>query len=247
MAYVSPPPVFVVRPHRPRHRYSLLIALAWLLSLVVVFFAGPLLQHRLGSLVDHAGLVRAQKEHDALLQQIATAERAAQIARAATVDLQQSMADRQEEIAGLRADLAFYSRLTDGASKLEALNVHGVHLTPGASARVYNFSVTLTQTLRSGQVASGRARLSVSGVQDGKLITLAWTQVAPNQDATGLEFSFKYFQQVAGTLMLPDGFTPNSIHVEADAGSGMGSANQNFPWADALTTQQEIPDVQHQP
>ena len=247
MAYVSPPPVFVVRPHRPRHRHTLLIVLAWLLSLLVAFFAGPVLQHRLGGLVDHAPLIKAQKEHDALLQQVATAERAAQVARAANVDLQQNMTDRQEEIAGLRADLAFYSRLTDGASKLETLNVHGVHLTPGASARVYNFSVTLTQTLRSGQVASGRTRLSVSGVQDGKLVTLAWPQVAPNQNAAGLEFSFKYFQQVAGTLMLPDGFTPNSIHVEADAGGDMGRASQDFSWTDALAAQQEIPDVQHQP
>jgi len=151
--------------------------------------------------------------------------------------------DRQEEIAALRADLAFYSRLTNGG-RLEALSVHGVHLQAGAAPRVYNFSVTLTQTLKSGQIASGRVRLSVNGVQGGKLTALGWGEIAPNQEGSGLAFSFKYFQQISGTLMLPEGFTPNRIRVEADAGGEMGRADQEFTWADALA-EQEVSDVPH--
>lgn len=249
MVKVSPPPVLVVRPHRPaqRRRFIVLIALAWLVSLVLALGLGQTLQHRIGGLVDHAGLASAQQDRDALLQRIAVLERSEQVARAANGDLQQSLRDRQEEIAGLRANLAFYSRLTDGGSKLEGLAVHGVHLQTGAAARVYNFSVTLTQTLKSGQIASGHARVSVSGVQAGKLTTLAWSELAPNQEASGLTFSFKYFQQIAGTLMLPEGFTPNRIRVEADAGGDMGRADQEFAWADALADQaaQEVSDVQH--
>jgi hypothetical protein len=113
----------------------------------------------------------------------------------------------------------------------------------GATPGIYNFTVTLTQTLKSGQVASGRVKLSVDGIRAGRLATLAWTDLASNQDASGLPFSFKYFQQVAGTVMLPDGFTPNRIHVEADAGSDMGRADQEFTWSDALADQ-EPADVQ---
>src|SRR5262249_44205692 len=140
----------------------------------------------------------ADKERDALLQRIAVLERADQVSRAAYADLQQSLHDRQEEISALRADLAFYSRLTNGG-KLEGLNVHGIHLPRGASARVYNFSLTLTQTLKSGQIANGHVRLSLNGVQGGKLTELAWADLAPNQNGSGLSFSFKYFQQIAGT------------------------------------------------
>jgi hypothetical protein len=43
--------------------------------------------------------------------------------------------------------------------------------------------------------------------------------------------------------MLPAGFTPNRIRAEADAGGEMGRAEQDFAWADALTTP-EIADVQ---
>jgi len=241
MAKVLPPPVLIVQPQRRQRRWrkTLLFGLAWSASLLLVV----LLQQRFGILADQTALARVDKERSDLLKQVAVARRGEQVATTANSELQQNLRDRQEEIAGLRADLAFYSRLTDGHSKPEGLSVHGIHLKAGASAHVYNFTVTLTQTLKSGEVSSGHMRISVSGVRAGKLITLGWGEVAPNQDASGLAFSFKYFQQVAGTLMLPDDFTPNRIHVEAGAGDG-GRADQEFAWNDALTAQ-EFVDVQH--
>jgi hypothetical protein len=244
MAKVLPPPILVVRTQRPvrRWRWASVVALLWLASL-----AGALaLQHWLVGVGENLSVARVQKDHDALLQKIAIAERAEQVAHAANVDLQQSLRDRQEEIAGLRADLAFYSKLTDGRSKPEGLAVHGVRMVAAITPGVYNFTVTLTQTLKSGQVAGGRVKLSVDGIRAGRLATLAWTDLAPNQDAAGLSFSFKYFQQVAGTVMLPAGFTPNRVHVEADAGGDMGRADQDFAWADALADQEDA-DVQQQP
>jgi hypothetical protein len=227
-----------VRHKKRRWPLIFLVALAWLASIG----AALLLTQQTENLVDRAEISRAHKEQDALLQRIAVLERSEQVARAAYGDLQQNLKDRQEEVSALRADLAFYSRLTNG-SKLEALNVHGVHLQAAASPRVYNFSITLTQTLKSGQIATGRMRVSVNGVRDGKLVTLNWSDLAPNQDGTGLPFSFKYFQQITGTLMLPDKFTPNRLHVEAEAGGDMGKIDQDFAWADALA-EQEVSDVQ---
>jgi hypothetical protein len=75
------------------------------------------------------------------------------------------------------------------------------------------------------------------------LVTLAWGDVAPNTDAAGLTFSFKYFQQVSGSLMLPEDFTPNRIQVDV-AGSEAGHVDQEFAWNDALSAQ-EFADVQH--
>jgi len=242
MAKVLPPPVLIVRPRRAQRRWrtALLLGLAWAASLLAI----TLLQQRFGVLADQTALVQSGKQRDDLLNQLAVARRGEQVATMANGELQQNLRDRQEEIAGLRADLAFYSRLTDGHSKPEGLSVHGIHLKAGASAHVYNFTVTLTQTLKSGEVSSGHVRVGVSGVRAGKLVTLGWGEVAPNQDTAGLPFSFKYFQQVAGTLMLPDDFTPNRILVEAGAGSDNGRAEQEFAWNDALSAQ-EFADVQH--
>lgn len=244
MANVPPPPVLVVRQHRPQRRLRLaaLIGLAWLASVLLVLGVMHLLQGQIASVVDHSELIQARSQIEALRQRNAALERSEQVARAANADLQQTLRDHQEQIAGLRADLAFFSRLT-GGGKREGLNVHGVRVQPGDTARVYNVIVTLTQNLKSGQVAGGHVRLEVSGVLAGKLTTLPWSQLAPDQEANGLTFSFKYFQQIKATVMLPEGFAPNRIRVIADGGGDMGRADQEFTWTDALTDQ-EVSDVQ---
>jgi len=184
-----------------------------------------------------------KKENSGLQQRIAVLERSEQVARAANADLQQVLRDRQEQVSGLRADLGFYSRLTGSGSVREGLAVQGMHVATSTEPRVYNFTITVTQNLRAGQLASGRARVSVTGVRDGKLVTLEWPELAANQDREGMAFSFKYFQQLKGALMLPAGFTPNRIHVAVEAGADMGRAEQAFAWSDALATA-EVTDVQ---
>ncbi|MDR3388533.1 MAG: hypothetical protein P4L92_15905 [Rudaea sp.] len=245
MVNVPPPPVLVVRPHRPEHRrkLALLLVLAWLASLLLALGVMQVLRGQIASVIDHTALVDAQREIETLRQHNAALERSEQVARAANADLQQTLRDHQEQIAALRADLGFYSRLTGGDGKREGLNVHGVRVQAADAARVYNVTATLTQNLKSGQIVSGRLRLEVSGVLAGKLTTQAWNQLAPDQDANGLAFSFKYFQQIRATVMLPEGFMPNRIRVVADAGGDMGRADQEFAWSDALAAQ-EVSDVQ---
>src|SRR3546814_9186323 len=66
---------------------------------------------------------RAQVE--ALEQQVATLKRSDQISRDANRDLQGTLAERDEEIAGLRADVAFYERFVgrseEHTSELQSL------------------------------------------------------------------------------------------------------------------------------
>jgi hypothetical protein len=248
MANVPPPPRLVVRPHRPERKRRLIVLLAvlWVASLMIASGVISAIVDHVAVVADRTSLLAVQSENETLRQHAATLERSEQVARAANADLQQTLRDHQEQIAGLRADLAFYSRLTGGSGKRDGLNVHGVRAQSTDTARVYNITVTLTQNLRSGQIAAGRVRLDVSGVRGGKLTTLAWTELAPDQDSNGLAFSFKYFQQVKATVMLQEGFVPNRIRVQADAAGDMGRADQDFAWSEAVTDQ-ESPDVQQQP
>ena len=242
MAHVIPPPVYVVRQQESSRGSYWLIALLWIGS--ILFAAGVerwLSDRDVASGRSAANEETAQKI-ETLQQRIAVLERSEQVARAANLDLQQNLRDRQEEISGLRADLAFYSRLTGGGARREGLSVQGLHVTAGSGPRVYNFTATLTQTLKGGQVVAGHARVNVNGVANGKLTTLAWSDLAANQDAGGLPFSFKYFQQLSGSLMLPEGFAPNRIRIEADGGGESGHTEREFAWSEALTNP-EVPDV----
>jgi hypothetical protein len=173
----------------------------------------------------------ADKETEALKARIAMLERSEQVAKAAVGDLQQTLRDREEEIESLRSDLAFYGRLV-GGGKREGLAVHVLKVSKLANSQAWNFVATLTQNFKRGQDTSGRITLAVEGVQNGKLTTLDWAALTQGQNPSGIEYGFKYFQQVNGTIMLPAGFQPNRVRVRAE-GDG-GHVEQDFAWGDAI-------------
>lgn len=168
---------------------------------------------------------------EALEQQVATLRRSDQISRDANRDLQGTLAERDEEIAGLRADVAFYERFVGATGQRRGLTVHQLHLQP-QSDQAWHFTTTLTQNLNRGAVSSGEVTLSVEGTRDGKLQTLAWDELRQKPDAPGIAYSFKYFQEVGGDLMLPPGYQPLRVIVRLDPKSG-AAVEQSFTWADA--------------
>lgn len=229
-------PSLVVREHDPaqQRRVRWMLALAWLGSLLIVgalvaTFTGrvPLKTSPREIALDH--------DNDALKSRVAVLQRSEQVARTALVDVQQTLREREEEIDGLRADLAFYSRLV-GGSKREGLAVHAFEARPVKGSQAWNFTATLTQNFKRGQDLKGRLTLSVEGIADGKLQTLEWSSLDQGRDKSGIEYSFKYFQQVVGTIMLPVGFSANRVLVRAD-GDG-GRVEQDFSWKDAVTSKE---------
>ncbi|HVI58052.1 MAG TPA: DUF6776 family protein [Luteimonas sp.] len=168
---------------------------------------------------------------DALEQQVATLTRSDQISRDANRDLQGTLAERDEEIAGLRADVAFYERFVGATGQRRGLTVHQLQLQP-QSAQAWHFTATLTQNLNRGAVSSGQVTLSVEGTRDGKLQKLAWTDLRQQANAPGVAYSFKYFQEVAGDLVLPAGFQPLRVNVRLQPQGG-AAVEQSFTWADA--------------
>jgi len=238
MAHVPPPPALVIRPHQERSRWRewATIGLFWFASILVAVALTWALRENVPA-DGVAQLRRALEQNVTLQQRVAVLERAQQVGNAANADLQRQIGERQAEIAGLRADLAFYSSLTRADAKREGFSVQALSLVAARdNPRLFNFSVTLTQNLKPGQIASGQVRLSVSGTRADKLVTIDWTDLAANADAKGMGFSFKYFQQIKGTLLLPEGFVPNGVRVEADAGSEFGKSSRDFTWGEILTT-----------
>ena len=175
----------------------------------------------------HGG-VADQSQVEALEQQVATLTRSDQISREANRELQGTLAERDEEIAALRADVAFYERFVGATAQRRGLTVHQLALTPRAG-QVWHYTATLTQNLNRGAVSSGRLSLSVEGTRDGRLEQLDWAALRQDPDAEGVEYSFKYFQQVEGEIILPPGFQPLRIRARLAPSSG-AAVEQTLPW-----------------
>lgn len=172
-----------------------------------------------------------QRELEQLRQRVATLARSDQISREANRDLQSTLAERDEEIAGLRADVAFYERLVGATAQRRGLSVHALRLQP-QNDLAWHFTTTLTQNLNRGAVSSGQLTLTVEGTRAGKLEKLAWADLRQQPSAPPIAYSFKYFQQVEGDVFLPAGFTPVRVAVRLVPRNG-AAIEQSFTWADA--------------
>ncbi|RPE75807.1 DUF6776 family protein [Vulcaniibacterium tengchongense] len=174
---------------------------------------------------------RQQAQIEQLRQQVATLGRSDQISREANRDLQSSLAEREEEIAALRADVAFYERLVGSTAQRRGLNVHALKMQP-QNETAWHFAATLTQNLNRGAVSVGQLTLQIEGTRGGRLRTLSWSDLRQQANAPGVPYSFKYFQQVEGDVYLPAGFVPARVTARLVPRRG-AAVEQSFTWAEA--------------
>ena len=62
---------------------------------------------------------------------------------------------------------------------------------------------------------------------------MSWADLRQQPDAAGVDYSFKYFQQVEGDLLLPPGLQPIRIIARLTPARG-NPVEQSFIWADAI-------------
>ena len=222
----DPPPPAPLPPPSPHHWVYLglgvfLLALGFgVWGVWAVFFSGG------DPSGQSAAALTARSEK--LSQEVSTLRRSDQISRDANRDLERTLAERDEEIAGLRADIAFYESFVGATGQRRGLSVHDLDIQlQGGDA--WHFVATLTQNLNRGAVNTGRVTLSIEGTRNDRLEKLSWSGLRKQGNAPGVPYSFKYFQQVEGEVMLPKGFKPLRVGVRLVPAGG-AAVEQSFPW-----------------
>ena len=169
-----------------------------------------------------------------LQQQAANLRRSDQISRQANTDLQGTLAERDEEVAGLRADVAFYERLVGPTGQRRGLAAQELKLEPQADPQLWHFVATLTQTLNRGEINAGSLRLALEVTDGQQMRRLDWNVLRQQANAPGIEYSFKYFQQVGGDIVLPRGVKP--VRVIARLQPQVGAVVENsFTWDSVIS------------
>ena len=231
MSAPTPDPRFVIVPAR-RHpwRWAAVVAALWLISLALVWWLVPRAPApAAGAATTPAPVSAAQSQ-----QQLATLQMSDRISRQANRELQQTLAEREEEIAGLRADVAFYERLVGATGQRKGLNVHEIQMRRDNDGS-WRYTATLTQNINRGAVSKGDLTLSVEGTRDGKLVRLDWGQLLQKPQAPPQRFEFRYFQRLEGSVLLPEGFVPGRVIAKVQPDGG-GSTEQAFAWEAATAT-----------
>ena len=174
-------------------------------------------------------LSETKKQLSEAKQQLANSKRADFISRSANIQIQNSLAEKDEQIAGLKADLNFYELLVGSSGRRHGLSVHTAEFEVQSNG-AWQYTITLTQNINRGGMTSGQMTFNVEGVLDGKLKTLTWSELTQNQQASGQKFAFRYFQQLKGSAMLPKGFKPQQVKVIVKG--SFGTIDSQFDWVD---------------
>lgn len=167
---------------------------------------------RYGELQDE--LLDVQRKNRRLRDRVALLETNNKIDAEAYRRVESELSQLQEKILEQQEELGFYEGIV-GPAKKAGLRVQDFDLARGADESVYRVHLVLAQALRADRRVSGYVELLVQGVADGEMRTLGLRDLAAEGHKNGrLDFSFRYFQNLEASLVLPDGFQPSLVIVK---------------------------------
>lgn len=205
----------IVQAHDPARTRGVRIALvaAWVLSIAAVwaiasYRAAPGLFEMQGKLLQAESQRESMRaELEEIKQKLSISERSDQVSRSANEVLQEQLTTSEEEIASLRADLAFYQRLMGGKAPRQGLTVQQIALRPIGDGDGYeNCARPSPRTCARAKPPAATPTSAIEGMLKGSLKALDWNELVQRKPEQPPSFSFKYFQELDASFVLPEGF-----------------------------------------
>ena len=175
---------------------------------------------------------QALREESAMLRQrLADSELALKVEREAGEILQGSMQSSHAQMQALQEENAFYKSLMAPSSLNEGLSIAELELTATEAPRTYKYRIMLTQAMERPSEISGSLRMQLAGRRQGREQSFQLSELT-DAETYPLPFQFRYFQNLSGTLTLPEGFQPQRLLVAAKQSNGSAeSLTRSFDWA----------------
>lgn len=235
----SKQPRLVVVPHRPWRGLAMGIALLALLvcATVLSFYGG---YHQGTSLQTNAvaerdrlraDVVDLNSEAEALRQQVVNLQLGAQVDHKANEEVRNQVIGLQEKITALEEDISFYRGLMSPSANSRGLTIGALNVISTGASREFEYKLVMQQLATDHQLLSGYLNFSIVGRRGDEEVAIPLYQVSDQVEEANIPLRFKYFQNVAGRLTLPDGFEPQRIEVKAQTtGNNRETVEKKFGW-----------------
>ena len=181
------------------------------------------LRSRIEELESEVTVLRAQK---------AVHERAQEIDRHAYDQVDNLMKEQQSELLELKEEVIFYRGIVGSSDQVRGLQLLSFRLESNGGERNFRYRLILNQLEKSNRVIKGRVQLTLIGIQGDAQIELPHASIT-KKEGKGELFRFKYFQELDGDIVLPDGFVPLRIKVKASSsGKKPKSIKRIYNWSE---------------
>jgi len=168
-----------------------------------------------------------------LREKVAILQRSSQIDRQAALDVKADLATLEEELQAAREEIEFYRGIVSPGDVKPGLRIHRFQLVPGVVEGEYHYDLVLTQLKHNDHHVSGVAEWKIVGTLNGEPGELAIAEVT-RPAVQQLKFKFRYFQDLAGTLYLPDGFEARKVvlSIKPEGKGNPPPVEQEYDWPD---------------
>ncbi len=185
-------------------------------------------QKRITTLSDRNAVLK--HELDTARSSLVERDRQLQIEKAAQGELARTVAQLQDENAGLRDDLGFLRKLMSSGTTPEGVAISDLRIEPDGSPTGYRYQILLTQGGQRKQDFKGRVQLVAHVLRGAEQASITVPDAAAG--AAGSTLDFRFYQKVEGRFSVPAGSTLRNVDVRVLAlpgGQVKLSRTVNFP------------------
>jgi hypothetical protein len=170
-------------------------------------------------------------ENDRMREKLAILERSSQIDREAAQAVKSDLGQLEDELQAAREEVEFYRGIVSPGDVNPGLRIHRFTLDAGGAAGSYHYDLVLTQLKRNDRFVSGRVDWKIFGTRAGKPAQLDLAGIT-DPEVSRLKFRFRYFQDLAGEVRLPEGFVADHVEltVTPEGTKAQPPVVQKFNW-----------------
>ena len=163
-------------------------------------------------------------------QEVAALKLADEIDLQADVGVQQTILELQTQLARVQEEVQFYKGVMLPKVEDKGLRIERLRVENSGEPNRFKYNLLLTQVVNKYDYVQGDVEINLVGDEDNLGSNLPLGDIS-TQDQDSIRFRFRYFQNIDGELMLPDGFTPKEVMVVAQS-TGRSSQRQErrFTW-----------------
>ncbi|MFQ5469895.1 MAG: DUF6776 family protein [Gammaproteobacteria bacterium] len=182
------------------------------------------------------GLLRqSQASIEGLRKQNARLTQAMEVDKFAYSEVEQSLQDLQNEVLDLKEELAFYRGIINPEDLARGLQIQSFRIEKGVEPGQYSYRVILTHYNNSAFRMRGNIQMAILGVHEGVEKLLSQSDFLANNSAKKINYRFKYFQELSGKILIPEGFVPVKVEITVIAKDRKKSSfTKSYQWQDAL-------------
>ena len=227
----------VVVPYRPF--YKAFIFLVFISAMVV--FGGSIYEYGNNrglelkvEVVREKELISKQLENARVLisemrQQISDLTLGGEIDNQANEEVRQTIENQQNLLASQDEEIKFYKGVMVPNAGAKGLRIERLDVSSSGAGKV-RYSLLLTQVVDKRGYVQGGVQISLLGQNDGQEEALQLSELGRDK-AEAIKFRFRYFQNIAGEVQLPEGFVPREFMVVAQSSEPIAQRlEKTFDW-----------------